>query len=290
MKILSFGEIIWDIFGEGKHLGGAPLNFAAHCSNMGLQTWLVSAVGDDELGKIALTEIKKFGINEEYISKVSGKSTGICTVSLDKRGVPAYEIADDVSYDYIEAPIFAEKTDVIAFGTLALRREHNRAVLNEILMRNNFSEIFSDINIREPFCSKESIEFCLKNATLLKISDEELPRVNNIVFGGNLSLTQSVKSLSRSYEQIKVIIITKGSKGSCCYDCKSGQFYKTGAKSIDVVSTVGAGDSFSAAFIAKYLMQDPYKKCLDFASKVSAAVCSRKESVPKDMSLLIKNL
>lgn len=290
MKVLSFGEIIWDIFGKEKHLGGAPLNFAAHCAALGSKAWLISAVGSDELGKSAIKQIEKLGVNTGYISVICGKNTGKCFIELNKNAVPSYEISDDTAYDYIQIPGLREKADVIAFGTLALRRENNRKILAQILKEHAFSEVFADVNIREPFYSEESIAFCLENATTVKISEEELPKVTQLIFGDTLCLKDASKKLSQKYAGIKIIIITRGANGSCCYDCKTGEFFFADAGHAKVVSTVGAGDSFGAAFLVRYMEHKTYDECLRFASKISALVCSNAEAVPENMPEIIKSV
>ena len=283
MKVLSFGEVLWDVFGNEKKLGGAPLNFAAHCAKLGSKAWLTSAVGDDDFGKNAVEQVKKLGVNTEYVSVVSEKETGKCIVTLDENAVPSYNLLDDVAYDYIQVPEIKDNPDVISFGTLALRRENNRKVLSQILKTYTFSEVFADVNIRAPFYSKEAIEFCLENATIVKISDEELPVVTESIFGEAFDLEDASKKISDKYAGIKIIIITKGANGSCCYDCKTGEFFFADAEKVKVVSTVGAGDSFGAAFLSKYMENKTFKECLEFASKISAFVCSKVEAVPENM-------
>lgn len=290
MNLLSFGEIVWDIFCDNRYLGGAPFNFAAHSVALGAKVGLVSAVGDDELGKTTIKQIEGFGINTEYISVISGKETGKCLVTLNENAVPTYEIVDDAAYDHIQMPKLNENIDVIAFGSLAIRREKNKSVLKALLDRYSFSEVFVDINIRAPYYSAESIMFCLENATILKISEEELSTVTEIVFGETLCSENATKKISKNFNHMKTVIITRGEKGSFCYDCKTSELFVADAVQAKVVSTVGAGDSFGAAFLAMYMENKSYDKCLEFAAEISALVCSQAEAVPKDMSKLIKSV
>ena len=98
MKLLSFGEIIWDIYSQNEQtLGGAPLNFAAYTALLGDTAWVASSVGNDQLGKRALEQIKELGVKTEYISVSDEKETGQCRISLDKNGVPSYNILEDVT-------------------------------------------------------------------------------------------------------------------------------------------------------------------------------------------------
>lgn len=284
IKILSFGEVLWDIFESEKHLGGAPLNFAAHSAALGAKTWLASAVGDDDLGKETAELVKKHGVGTEYVSVASGKETGKCLVSLDKNGVPSFDLLDDVAYDHISFPDLSETPDVIAFGTLALRHEGNIKILNRLLKSNDFPCVFSDVNIRAPYYSEKSVAFCLENSTIVKISDEELPIVSKLLLGDSFGPEQAPAKLSEKYPQLKIVIITKGAKGSCCYDCEEKKFYYADAEKTTVVSTVGAGDSFGAAFLVKYLEGNGCDDCLKFASKISAFVCSKAQAVPDNMA------
>ena len=128
MKILSFGEIIWDVYPDERTLGGAPLNFAAHTAAMGTDAYIMSAVGDDILGREALALAEGSGVNTEYVSILPEFPTGRCDVKIDSRGIPTYTLAENTAYDNIAYCNLAESFDVFAFGTLALRCEHNRQV------------------------------------------------------------------------------------------------------------------------------------------------------------------
>ena len=100
VKVLSFGEIIWDVYPDKSCIGGAPLNFAAHVAKNGAESYLVSCIGNDRLGKEAMQRIAKFGVKDDFVSTCD-RQTGICKVTLDANAVPTYTIVDDVAYDYI---------------------------------------------------------------------------------------------------------------------------------------------------------------------------------------------
>ena len=292
MVLLSFGEIIWDIYSQNEQtLGGAPLNFAAYAAMFGSNVWLASSVGADELGKKALEQIKELSLNIEYISISEEKATGQCRIFLDKNGVPSYTILEDVAYDRI---LLSEKLptsfDTIAFGTLALREEHNRRKLKNVLANNNFSEIYTDLNIRSPFYSEESIVFCLSNATIVKISEEELPLVTQTLFLKTLDLYDAVKLITQNYSQIKLLLITCGEKGAFCYECQNGKMYYCPSESVPVVSTVGAGDSFGATFLTQYVKTKDIPYSLKLSAKTSAFVVNHKEAIPPTVKNFIKNL
>ena len=292
MNLLSFGEIIWDVFSSDKQtLGGAPLNFAAYASLLGADTWVASSVGQDVLGERAVEQTRDLGLKTEYISFVSTKQTGQCQITLTKEGIPSYNILADVAYDYIDLPEkLPTEFDIIGFGTLALREEYNRNVLKKVLANNSFSEVYTDLNIRPPFYSKESIGFCLSTATIVKISDEELPIVTKTIFGEALEIEAALSAITEKYPQIKLLLITCGDKGSACYNCQDGKSYSCPASPASVVSTVGAGDSFGATFLVQYEKTKNIPLALELAAKVSAFVVEHKEAVPPTAKKFIDEL
>lgn len=282
MKLLSFGEIIWDVFPDAAHIGGAPLNFAAHAAMQGVDSYILSGVGRDELGSRAMDEVAALGVNSSLVS-VSDRATGQCLVTLDENAIPSYNVLSDTAYDLIEAPS-AEALkgfDVLAFGTLALRGEHNRKALADVIGSATFGEIFTDLNIRAPFYSDDSINFCLSNATIVKISDEELPIVTRASLGKELSVESAARALCEKFTQIKIVIITKGRDGAYAYDARDGKEYSCPTDGSKAVSTVGAGDSFGATFLSQYFSGKDIPECLRIASRVSGFVVSREGAVPK---------
>lgn len=280
MKAFVFGEILWDLYTDSKYIGGAPLNFAAHFTKCSGEAYMGSAVGYDELGAETLDIVTTFGINDKYIKK-NDKPTGKCIVTLNKDKLPEYSISENTAYDYIDtSDIFEKHFDLLYFGTLALRSEYNKDSLKRLIARNTFDEVFVDINLRKPFISAENIKFALENATILKVSDEELPTAARLIGISSASEKSVAETLAEQFPQLKLIIVTLGADGSFAYISKEKKFVSCCAKKVDAVSTVGAGDSFSAAFTAKYLQNTPVSDCLEFASKISAFVISNKATVP----------
>lgn len=283
MKILAFGEIIFDIFNGNATMGGAPLNFCAHAVRAGAQAYLMSAVGNDAYGIEARKKIAHYGVDDTYVGVAEGYPTGTCDVRLNEKGEPTYALADNTAYDYIPMPDeLPDDLDVFYFGTLALRNEHNRKLLRRILKRNPAKEIFVDINIRPPFDLYENITMALKHATILKISEEELPLVVGRIFGGAYITSTAIYALIKRYKNLKLILLTRGEEGSVAYDQFDGEVHYCDAVKTQVVSTVGAGDSFSATFLVNYLNGDKCDEALRKASQVSAYVVSQKGAIPED--------
>ena len=281
MNVLSFGEVLWDVYPEQKYIGGAPLNFAAHFVKNGGKASMLSAVGNDELGLETIHVIQQWGVGCDYIFKHDHKETGKCLVTLNEKMIPSYNLLSDVAYDEICMPLSTEEFDVLYFGTLALRSDYNFNALKHLLEESSFKQVFVDVNIRPPHYSKRSIELALSHATIIKISDEELPTILNEIGWEMSSELDICKTMCDCYPQLKVVIITKGEHGSLVYEKASNKDYSIAAKKVEVVSTVGAGDSFSAAFLANYLNNESINTCLEIATKVSAFVVSKKDAIPE---------
>ncbi len=281
MKLASFGEILWDLFESERHIGGAPLNIAAHAALYGFDSYLISAVGDDTLGSDALDKVTRLGINADFVSTKAGIQTGRCIVSLDAAGMPTYKIDEVAAFDEITPPTTPlSDFDVLCFGTLALRSEENIRTLGKIISEGDFAERYADLNIRAPFYSLRSIEFALRNASIVKISDEELPTVVATLGIEYTTPEAAARELSRRFPNIRLFVITLGVDGSFCLDTAEGRVYRAPAQKATVLSTVGAGDSFGAAFLASYISTHDIPKSLHVASCVSAYVVTSLEAIP----------
>ncbi len=290
MKLLSFGEVLYDVYPDKSCIGGAPLNLASHFSLLGGEAFVMSAVGEDDLGKKAVEEMKSMGINTKYIARLNDKITGRCDVTLDKNFVPSYDLKNDVAYDYIDADTLNEEFDVLVFGTLALRGKHNTDAIKKVIKSEKIRKIYTDLNIRPPFYSKESVMLCLENSDIVKISDEELPIVCKLVFGEIYGVKDAFVRLKEKFPKLEIIIITAGKDGSYAYDIKNDKVLICKAEKVEVVSTVGAGDSFGAAFLFKYFNGNDLCTCMDFASQVSGFVVSNKEAVPSNMKEFLDSI
>ena len=273
MKAKVFGEILWDVFEGEKKIGGAPFNFAAHLLKQGAVVELLSAVGKDSLGTEALRECERLGIETGYIAKLD-YPTGSCRVTL-KAGTPEYEIVKDVAYDHIPAA-GCEKADVFYFGTLAQRAKESGKTLRYFLENGNWGQVFFDINIRQNFYTDETIKYSLQHATILKVSREEIG-----VFGAKGSCEDICRRLSETYRNLELIIVTLDSDGAFAFRCRTGEIAYSERPDCHVVSTVGAGDSFSAGFLTAYLKGSDLPKCLEAAGRVAGFVCSQVGAVPE---------
>jgi fructokinase len=279
MKLLSFGEILWDLYPTEKYIGGAPFNFAAHVAKHGESVYLLSCLGMDDLADQALEQLEAFGIFTDYVSRSHAYPTGRCVVTLDEQGIPSYDLVSDVAYDHIPCDGIVEDFDVLYFGTLALRSEDNFRSLGRLLQEKQFREIFVDVNLRPPFYSQKTLSFALEKATILKISHEELPLVAQMLDIENHQ--DFPKTLQEKYPNLKILLITCGAEGAYCYNGMQEHFCP--APKVEVASTVGAGDSFLAAFLYQFTQKRELPFCLQYATQVAGFVVSQYEAVPDDI-------
>lgn len=278
--IVGLGEILWDIFPDRKILGGAPANFACHMSQFGYNAYVVSAVGNDILGKEILTHLKDKQLN--CLVETTSYPTGTVQVILDDRGIPEYKIAENVAWDYIsftrEMEVLAEVTQAVCFGSLAQRSVVSRSTVREFLrkMPDNSLKIF-DINLRQHFYTKELTGESLHLSNVLKINDEEISIVSQMFGYGELTDRDACDRLQQEFD-LEIIILTKGINGSFVYTRNETSFLPTPA--VSVADTVGAGDSFTAAFAASLLKTGSISDAHKLAVAVSAYVCTRHGAMP----------
>lgn len=271
MKILGIGEIVWDCLPGGKKLGGAPVNFAFYAQQLGAESFPVSAVGCDELGDETLEACRSYGLCTDYI-QYNSLPTSRVLVTVDAAGVPQYEIVENVAWDAIEAlPSCVElvkDADCICWGSLAQRSAKSREVVLALLdmAPSSCLRVF-DINLRQHFYSKEVVEQSLIRADILKLNEDELPVVLNLT--GAADIADLISKFA-----LKYVVYTCGAAFSEVYSDAGLESHLATTK-VDVVDTVGAGDSFTAVFVSSLLNGHNIASCHAKAVEVSAFVCTQ---------------
>lgn len=288
MKYICFGEVLFDCLPSGPVLGGAPLNVSYHLSQLGDEGWVLSALGKDELGDRAIREMEEKGQSISMIGRVE-EPTGRADITLIN-GDADYTFNYPCSWDVIPLPSvdFPKEVDLIYFGTLAQRSPISRETLNTLLRRVKAKEVFYDVNIRKDFYSKELILDGMERASILKVNDEELPFILTITGNNSGDFKRDVESLAASYG-LKYVIVTKGGDGSVVFG--NGRWSEVGVeKNLNVVDTVGAGDSLSAGFCHTLFLNGDEKKALMVGSKIAGFVVTRKGAMPEYPEALINSL
>jgi len=279
--VVGLGEILWDVFPDRKVLGGAPANFAYHVSQFGYNGYAVSAVGNDLLGKEILDSLAQKNLN--YLIESTDFQTGTVKVTVDGKGIPQYEICENVAWDNIpftsRTENLAKNTTTVSFGSLAQRNGVSKETIQSFLksMPEKSLKIF-DINLRQHFYSKELIDESLELANALKINDEEVVVVSKL-FGMEGKNEQDICNVLLEKYKLDLVILTKGTDGSFVFTPKETSFQPT--PKVHVADTVGAGDSFTAAFVASYMHGERIADAHQLAMEVSAYVCTQHGAMPK---------
>lgn len=281
--IVGMGEALWDCLPEGRKIGGAPANFAYHVGQFGFESMAVSAIGDDELGREIVEKFNQRNLN--FRLDTVAYPTGTVQVTLDEKGIPCYEIMENVAWDNI--PYSAELEEIardcraVCFGSLAQRSEVSRNTINRFLDAMPDGEdtykIF-DINLRQHFYCKETVVNSLNKCNVLKINDEELVVVSEMFGMTGLSDEQVCMKILTDYK-LRMLILTCGTNGSYVFTADDMSFQPT--PKVEVADTVGAGDSFTGSFVASILKGKTIQEAHKRAVEVSAFVCTQNGAMPR---------
>lgn len=281
-QIVGIGEALWDVLPDGKKIGGAPANFAYHVSQFGLDSLVVSAIGADKLGEEIVENFNEKKLN--YKLPVVDCPTGTVQVKIDQLGIPQYNIIENVAWDNIpfttELEQVAKHARAVCFGSLAQRSPVSRGTILRFLdampKDDNVLKVF-DINLRQGFFTKEIIDESLSRCNILKINDEELVAISHLNGYPGIDLKDKCWLLLGKYN-LKMLILTCGVNGS--YVFTPGNVWFQPTPKVEVADTVGAGDSFTATFIASIIKGLPVEEAHKKAVEVSAYVCTRQGAMP----------
>lgn len=280
--VLGLGEALWDMLPEGKKIGGAPANFAYHVGQCGLNSAVISAIGDDKLGNELIENFEEKKLN--YLLEVVEYPTGTVQVELDPSGTPIYEIKEGVAWDNIplteKIQKLAKRCKCVSFGSLAQRSAVSRTTIMDFLKlipRENNCFIVFDINLRQSFYTPEVLVQSMQMSNIMKINDEELVQISRLFGYPGIDLKDKCWLLMGKYN-LKALVLTCGINGSYVFTPGMISFMDTPV--VDVVDTVGAGDSFSAVFMASILKGCSVQQAHANAVAVSAYVCTQPGAMP----------
>lgn len=278
---IGLGEVLWDMLPDGKLLGGAPANVAFHTQNLGGKGIVVSSVGDDNSGKEILDKLNGLELETGFIHIDPDHTTGTVTVKLDQSGIPEYIIHKDVAWDHIpftpDIKDLAQKADAVCFGTLAQRSETSRnTIINFLKSTKKECLRLCDINLRQSFYSQEIIEQSLQLSNMVKLNDDELITIADIL-SLNGKEDEILRSMIKKYD-LNLIALTKGKDGSRILTEKEDSHFKE--KVDKIADTIGAGDSFSATLLNGLLNEKPLKEIHRHAVQVAGYVCTQNGATP----------
>ena len=283
MRIISIGEVLWDVIGDKEYLGGAALNFAAHAARLGHTVFFVSAVGKDERGRRVLERMAELGLPTRYVREIETHPTGVVTVELDPAGVPRFTIHHPAAYDAPEltdgdvAELLSPKPDWIYFGTLFQMSPQARQLTYRLTDSHCGGRLLYDVNLRKDSYTAPLVRELMARAQVVKLNEEEATMIDPM-FG---RAARSVEAFCRDYAREfgwQAACVTRGEKG--CAMLVKGEYVEASGYTVQAQDTVGAGDAFAAAFVHGLSRQWPPAEIADFANRIAALVASRPGGTP----------
>lgn len=290
LAIAGIGEVLWDVLQDSEKLGGAPINFAFHAQALGATSYAISTVGDDQRGRAALQLLADHGVGCDHITVLPGAVTGYVEARVDAAGVASYSFPDDVAWDRLQLEdrtlALAGQLDAVCFGSLAQRSGHTRQVIRDFLARTASTTLkVFDMNIRQNFYSPELLQQSMALADVVKLNDDELELISMLqgLAGDEVTRLRSLVAACN----LRLIVLTRGGKGSLLVS--RNEISDHPGVTAEVVDTIGAGDSFTAATVVGLLLGRSLAEINDHANRVAAWVCSQQGAMvtlPEELMLV----
>lgn len=288
--VMAFGELLWDVLPSGPVLGGAPANYCFRLTTLGINAKLVSRVGCDEFGTQALAELKAKGVDISLVQQDEQVPTGTVSVEFDHKRNATYIIHKNVAYDSIqETPELLEncaETSVLCFGSLVLRSEKNRSTLMAMLSKASNATKICDINLRKDCYCTETLNFCLMNADILKLNDQEALTIIDLLQLPYKTYQDFAKASLEKFN-LKACLVTRAENGVYAVS-DSGTLVDLPGHSVSVQDTIGSGDAFTAGFTAMLEAKSDLATCCEFGNSLGAAVATTKGGMSAVENTLIE--
>ncbi len=274
--------MLWDVFPDGEHFGGAPANVAVHAAGLGAEALMISAVGKDARGDEALQRLAGFGVDCSAVARLADHPTGVVRVRVDAAGLPSYDIARGSAWDFIPWTALveraAQRADAICFGTLAQSLPESRATIRRAVAatRGTAWRLF-DVNLRQTYYDAGLVTASLDLANAVKLNEEELPVVARLCGLESVTPVEQLRELCGRFG-LRLAALTRGAYGSLlvtadgAWDCP--------APRTEIVDTVGAGDAFTATLLVGILAGRSLDEVNERANAVAAYVCSQPGATP----------
>jgi fructokinase len=281
-RVVGLGEVLWDQFPDRSHLGGAPANFAYITTLMGDRGIVASRVGEDSLGLEALRRMEELGLNIDHVQTDPQHPTGIVKVEVDSKGLPRFEIAHPVAWDALEwTPDWkqlAQHADAVCFGSLAQRSEKSCATIRHFLGATSphTLKVF-DVNLRQSYYSQAVLGQSMTLADIVKLNDEELPKIMSLNKTSHKDELSSAHWLIRTHD-LKLVCVTRGGRGSLLVRDRDSSEHP--GFRVHVADTVGSGDAFTAGLVHEYLQGASLDLMNEVANLVGAWVASEVGAMP----------
>ena len=283
MKIVSVGELLWDLFPGAEHLGGAPFNFAAHAARLGHDVTLLTAVGADARGHRAVARLAELGLSDRFVQRIPDQPTGFVSVDICDGDQPGYRIHRPAAYDLVALDdsdyreISKWRPDWIYYGTLHQIDPRGRELTRQLTVRCPEAKRFYDVNLRSDSWTADLVMSLMQTADIVKLNELEACVIGRMLGAGGNSLERLCRKCAEMF-RCQAVCVTRGAKG--CVLLIAGEYVEADGYAVQVRDAVGAGDAFAAAFLhglARGWLPD---EIADFANRVGALVASREGAVP----------
>jgi len=283
VRIVSIGEVLWDVIGENEYLGGTAINFAAHAARLGHTVSFVSAVGKDERGRRVFDRMAEMGLATRYVHQIETHPTGVVTVELDAAGVPRFTLHHPAAYDAPEltdgevAELLSPKPDWIYFGTLFQMSPQARQLTYRLIDSHCGARLLYDVNLRKDHYTAPLLRELMARPPVVKLNEDEAAMIDQLFGRASASLEDFCRTYAREYGW-ESVCVTRGEKG--CVMLVRGEYVEASGYRVQTQDTVGAGDAFAAAYVHGLSLQWPPAEIADFANRVAALVASRPGGTP----------
>jgi fructokinase len=276
-KVFSFGEVLWDILPTATILGGAPFNFAARINTLGDAGYMISRLGQDNLGEKAFQKIVELGLDTSFVQWDENHPTGTVDVSFDEKMNPDYVINPHVAYDFVELTNDLKESiksaDCICFGTLSQRAEKSKQTLYELLECAPSALRFLDINLRKLCYSENTIKYSLEKANILKLNEAEVFEIADMLSVNANTIPDFCSYMTEKWK-LEYCLVTLAEKGAFASSAKGEMVYVPGYK-INLVDSLGSGDAFSAGFVHQFLAGSTLQQACSFGNVLGAIVATQ---------------
>lgn len=280
--VVCVGEILWDVLPTGKVLGGAPVNVCWHAAQLGADARILSAVGQDDLGRELLDSLGQMGMNGDYVYVIHDKPTSLVNAAISDDGVASYVLRPDVAWDYIPVSESAlaqvRQADALNFGSLAQRGNGGKRMM-EAYLRAASPECLKvfDVNLRPGCIRREVLEACFPLCDMVKLNAEELLVIAELFnWPGRAELV--LDQILQSYSNIGHIVVTRGADG--VWWKTADILLKRSGRAIRIADTIGAGDALTAACIVGLQRGYAPERIVDVALDISSFVCTQIGATP----------
>jgi fructokinase len=280
--IVGLGEVLWDLLPGGRVLGGAPLNFAFHCHQLGWPSAVVSRVGADDLGREILAALRGHGLSDEFVQEDPARPTGTVPVTLGPDGQPQFTITPDVAYDALAwqpswDALFGA-AQAVCFGTLIQRTPAAREAVSRALAAARNALVVYDVNLRQHYYSREVVEASLGASRWVKLNDDELAVLKELLGLRGEGEPAVLAHLRRRYG-LELACVTRGARG--CLLQTADEEVAVPGRPVGVVDTVGAGDAFTAGLLVTALEGRTLAEAAAFANRLAGRVAASAGGTPR---------